>query len=137
MRVLLSVQEINNKLKTAMKKREFLQITLLNSQFHRFIHKASHNDYLINSLRNLESEYQRLAYLCFSIESEVNDLKVHFGKVIDDHSQLIGWLKDRDERSAVETITRHIHLFHSRVSKYLFPPMQVVDFAHWPYRKST
>ena len=130
---LMQLEKINRNLKTAMSQREFLQITLFNSKFHRTINKASSNDFLISSIHNLESQYHRLAYLCFSEETETNDLTEHFAKVIADHAQLLECLKKRDEQGAVETMTRHIFLFHARVSKYFYPPMQALDTAHGPY----
>jgi DNA-binding GntR family transcriptional regulator len=118
-----------------MTKKEFLQITLLNSQFHRILHEASQNDFLISSLDTYESQYRRLAYLCFSEEVETNDLKSHLDKVHADHRQLIACLKNSDEQGAVKTITGHIRLFHSRVAKYLFPPEQTFDAIYKTHMK--
>jgi DNA-binding GntR family transcriptional regulator len=72
-----------------MVQREFLQVTLLNSRFHRIVHEAANNAFFTSSLRNLDSQYQRLAYLCFSKDAHVNDLKQHFAKVIADNAELI------------------------------------------------
>jgi DNA-binding GntR family transcriptional regulator len=120
---ILQLSQINAKLENAMAKREFLEVTLLNSRFHRIIHKAVNNAFLTASLCSLDSQYQRLAYLCFSKEAHANDLNQHFAKVIADHSELIECFEKRDEAAAVEAITRHVHLFNSRVSQYLYPPV--------------
>ena len=119
---IVRLSEINAKLESTMAQREFLQVTLLNSRFHRIIHEAVTNEFLTSSLRNLESQSQRLAYLCFSKEAHANDLKQHFAKVIADHAELIECFEKRDESKAVEAITRHVHLFNLRVSQYLSPP---------------
>ena len=124
---IVRLSEINSKLESAMTKREFLQVTLLNSRFHRTTHEAVTNGFLTSSLHNLDSQYQRLAYLCFSKEMHANDLKQHFSKVIADHAELIECFKRRDEAAAVETITRHVHLFNSRVSQYLYPSVPNFD----------
>lgn len=126
------LEEIHRKLKVAMAKGEYLQITVLNSQFHQIIHKASRNDLLVASMNYLEPQYHRLAYLCFSEEAGGNELKEHFGKVTADHGNLIENLKLRDEQGAVDAITEHIRLFHARVTRYLFPPMEAIRTAHVP-----
>ena len=126
------LSEINAELKSAMAQREFLQVTLLNSRFHRIIHEAVANEFLTSSLRNLDSQYQRLAFLCFSKEAHANDLKQHFAKVIADHVELIENFEKRDEAAAVETITRHVHLFSERVSQYLRPQVPDFDENHEP-----
>lgn len=115
--------EVNAELESAMAQREFLQVTILNSRFHRIIHEAVTNEFLTSSLDSLDSQYQRLAYLCFSKEAHANDLAQHFAKVIADHDELIKCFERRDEATAVEAITRHVHLFNSRVSQYLYPPV--------------
>jgi DNA-binding GntR family transcriptional regulator len=125
---LSQAREIQVALRTAMSDSQYLDVTLLNSRFHRIIHQACRNHFLITSLYNLEPQYHRLAYLCFS-EEVPNDLKAHFAKVTSDHDQLINALTRRDEKAAVETITGHIRLFHSRVARYMFPPMQAIEAA--------
>ena len=126
-RDIVRLSEINAELETAMAKREFMNITLLNSQFHRIIHEAVGNEFLTSSLRNLDSQYQRLAYLCFSKKFDGRDLKQHFAKVIADHVELIECFKNRDESKALKAITRHVHLFNLRVSQYL--SLQEFDFG--------
>jgi len=127
---IIRLSGINAELETAMARREFLQVTLVNSRFHRIIHKAVGNEFLTSSMRNLDSQYQRLAYLCFSKEMHANDLKQHFAKVIADHTELIECFERRDEGAAIEAITRHVHLFSSRVSHYLYPPVPNFEEVH-------
>jgi DNA-binding GntR family transcriptional regulator len=124
------LQDIHRELKRAMADQHYLQVTLLNSRFHRVIHEASRNDFLIASMHNLEPQYDRLAYFCFSEQAVGDGLKEHFGKVTVDHGRLIDHLKRRDEQSAVDAVTDHIRLFHSRVTRYLLPPMQAIEAAN-------
>jgi DNA-binding GntR family transcriptional regulator len=126
------MEEIHRSLTRAMTNREYLQVTDLNSQFHRIIHQASRNHFMIASMNTLEPQYHRLAYLCFSEEAGGDELRDHFDKVTTDHAQLIKNLKQGNEQAAVDSITEHIRLFHSRVTRYLFPPMQAVRAAHGP-----
>lgn len=125
--------EVNADLERAMSERAFLQITLQNCRFHRTIHEATGNDFLISPLYNLESQYDRLAYLCFSEETDADDLKAHFAKVIEDHEALIQCMREGDAQRAVETVTRHLHLFLSRVSEYLRPNMAILNAAWGPF----
>jgi len=124
---ILELEEVHNSFQTAMSQGEYLQVTLLNSQFHRIIHQSSRNNFLVSSLYNLEPQYHRLAYLCFSEYSQLDTLSAHFDKVISDHDNLIKCLKARDEKAAVDLITNHIRLFHTRVTQYLFPPTTVIE----------
>ena len=64
------------------------------------------------------------------------DAKDHFKKVIADHEQLITCLKKRDTQAAINTITDHIRLFHSRVAKYLLPSIENMDVFRGEYLKS-
>lgn len=129
---ILKLSQINAELKNAMAERKFLEVTLLNSRFHRIIHEAVNNAFLTASLCNLDPQYQRLAYLCFSKESHGNSLNQHFAKVIADHAELIECFEKRDETKAVEVITRHVHLFNARVSQYLYPPVPIFEGADEP-----
>ena len=69
----------------------------------------------------------------FQQGNEGDELKDHFDKVTVDHGQLIEILKLHDEYAAVDSTTEHIRFFHSRVTGYLFPPMQAIRVAHGPY----
>ena len=80
--------DINSELESAMAQRDFLQVMLLNSRFHRIIHDAVANEFLTSSLYNLDSQYQRPACLCFSKEANSSNLKRHCAKVITDHTEL-------------------------------------------------
>ncbi|MCP4627840.1 MAG: FCD domain-containing protein [bacterium] len=59
-----------------------------------------------------------------------SDPKEHFAKVIADHTELIECFKKRDEAAAVAAITRHVYLFNSRVSQYLYPPVPNFEGIH-------
>jgi DNA-binding GntR family transcriptional regulator len=129
---IVRLSEINDELESSMAQRKFLQVTLLNSRFHRIVHEAVNNEFLTSSFSNLDLQYQRLAYLCFGKDPHANDQKQYFAKVIADHVELIECLKKRDEAAAVEVITRHVHLFNSRVSQYLCPQVPNVERIHEP-----
>ena len=114
-------------LQEAMKSRDYLQVTLLNSHFHRIMHEATDNRFLCSSLNHLQNQAQRLAYLAYSKEMAPNDLKLHFRKVTEDHKTIIALLKKRDEQGLVLKVTEHIQLFYSRIVNYMNPPIENPD----------
>ena len=124
---ILELSRVNEELGKAMSQGQFLEVTILNSQFHRIIYESVNNTFLTASLCNLDSQYRRLAYLCFSKEANANDLDQHFAKVLAGHNELIDAFEKRDEAAAVEAITHHVHLFNSRVSLYLYPPVPTYE----------
>ncbi|MGD8563342.1 MAG: GntR family transcriptional regulator [Desulfarculaceae bacterium] len=116
------LEETNLRLQKAMAKHQFLEITHLNGSFHHIVHESIRNDFLLSSFQNLEPQYDRLAYLCYSNEVIDNNLKEHYAKVIADHNKLITCLKKRDEEAAIKVAANHVRLFHVRVAQYLSPP---------------
>ena len=115
------LREINRELEAAMKRRDYLAVTLLNNRFHRRIHGAAENDFLDSALEHIQNQAQRLAYLCFSKEADPHDLDQHNEKVIAHHRDLIKYLERGDEEALVAVITDHIKLFHGRVARYTSP----------------
>lgn len=114
-------------LQEAMRNRDFLQITLLNSDFHRIIYKAAENKFLRSSLNHLQNQAQRLAYLAYSKEMAPDDLKSHFKRVTEDHEAIIALLNKRDGQGLVLKVTEHIQLFYSRIVHYMSPPIEGLD----------
>ena len=121
------LREINVKLKAAMDKKDSLSVTYLNGNLHRSIYEATHNAFLQSSLNQLQNQAQRLAYLCFSDLGNAKDLEEHYKKVDRDHDELIDFLKNGDEPELVGVITRHIQLFHQRISRYTSPALVAID----------
>ncbi|MDO9228661.1 MAG: GntR family transcriptional regulator [Syntrophales bacterium] len=126
---ILELEEIHDSLQKAMSQEVYLQVTLLNSKFHRIIHQATRNNFLIAANYNLEPPYHRLSYLCFSENTGLSTLSAHFDKVIADHDSLIKCFKMRDERASVDLITNHVRLFHTRVTQYLLPSITIIEGA--------
>jgi DNA-binding GntR family transcriptional regulator len=121
------VNQLHTDLQKAMKKRDFLNVTLLNSDFHRIIHEATENKFLCSSLNHLQNQTQRLAYLAYSKEMSPNDLEVHFSRVTEDHENIIALLEKRDQNGLVLKVTEHIQLFYSRIVTYMSPPTEGLD----------
>ena len=121
------VHQLHTDLQKAMKKRDFLKVTLLNSDFHRIIHEATENKFLCSSLNHLQNQIQRLAYLAYTKETTPNDLEVHFSRVTEDHENIIALLEKRDQKGLVLKVTEHIQLFYSRIVIYMSPPIEGLD----------
>ncbi len=115
------LSQVNLQLKAAMEKADSLAVTYLNSSLHCIIHEATQNSFLASSLNHIQNHAQRLAYLCFSNQAGANELADHYKLVDKDHDELIELLKERNEAELVGVVTRHIQLFHNRISNYTRP----------------
>lgn len=125
-----NLQQLNAALRHAYLKKDFLRVTLLNSQFHRSIYKATDNAFLFSYLDNLQSQSQRLAYICFSKETVAYDIKSHAELSIKDHQSLIELFKRRSDLEAVNVITEHIKLFQRRVLHFTSPSLESLDLIN-------
>lgn len=121
------LQRINTGLAEAWNKKNYLRVTLLNSQFHGIIYQATDNSYLISYLGNLQLQSQRLAYMCFSKELSSYDIKSHAELAINDHQSLIDLFKQGAEVEALGVITEHVKLFQRRVNHYILPSFDIPD----------
>ena len=121
------LRKTNRELKAAMKNRDYLAVTLFNSQLHRLIYQAADNEFLYSALDHIQNQAQRLAYLCFSKEADPHDLDQHNEKVTAHHEALIEYLEQGDEAALLGTISDHIQLFHDRVARYTSPSFRGLD----------
>jgi DNA-binding GntR family transcriptional regulator len=122
-----NLRNINKALRRAWLKKDYLEVTLLNSRFHRSIYKATDNAFLFSYLDNLQSQSQRLAYICFSKASATYDIKSHAELSIKDHQSLIILLQKGNEVDAVRVITDHVKLFQRRVLDFTSPSLENLD----------
>ena len=121
------LQRINTDLRQAWHKKSFLQVTLLNSRFHRTIYRATDNSFLCSYLDNLQNQSQRLAYLCFSKDLSSFDMQSHAELSIQDHQSLIELLRQGDDIEAVKLISEHLKLFQRRVNHFMLPSLDILD----------
>ena len=114
------LEEINLKINRAIEKKDYLDITIQNSLFHKHIGKITDNNYLFAFVERLQSEGQRLAYLCFSKQVSLDkSLEHHFQQVKEQHQKIINELKKGNIDSLKKIIIEHVQLFQSRITKYL------------------
>lgn len=118
---------INRDLQQAWLERNFFNVTMLNSRFHRLIYKATENSYLFSYLDNLQNQSQRLAYMCFKKDLSSYDMKSHAELAIKDHNSLIEQFKQGDSKEAVKVISEHVKLFQRRVNHFMLPSLDILD----------
>jgi DNA-binding GntR family transcriptional regulator len=121
------LQRINSDLRQAWLEKNFLQVTLLNSRFHRFIYQATDNSFLFSYLDNLQNQSQRLAYMCFSKDMTSYDMQSHAELSIKDHQALIQLLEQGNDVEAANVISGHIKLFQRRVNHFILPSLDHMD----------
>ena len=121
------LQRINSELRQAWLEKNFLQVTLLNSRYHRFIYKATDNLFLFSYLDNLQDQSQRLAYMCFSKDMTSYDMQSHAELSIKDHQALIEMLEKGNDVEAVNVISEHVKLFQRRVNHFILPSLDSMD----------
>jgi DNA-binding GntR family transcriptional regulator len=121
------LQQINADLRQAWLEKSFLNVTLLNSRFHRIIYKATDNSFLFSYLDNLQNQSQRLAYMCFSKDLPSYDMQSHAELAIKDHQSLIELLKQGNDIEAVIVILEQVKLFQRRVNHFMLPSLDILD----------
>ena len=121
------LKRININLRQAWLDKNFLQVTLLNSRFHRSIYQAADNAILFSYLDNLQNQSQRLAYMCFSKDMLSYDMQSHAELSIKEHQALIEMLDQGNDGEAVNTISEHVKLFQRRVNHFILPSLENMD----------
>ncbi|BBO71821.1 AsnC family transcriptional regulator [Desulfosarcina alkanivorans] len=116
------LERLNDQFRRAWQCRQFLDVTLANSHFHRELYAATGNDFMTSYLNSLQTQSQRMAYICFTRPATL-DLEAHAEESIRDHHELIARLKRKDESGAVELITGHIRRFREQVADYTAPAL--------------
>ena len=116
------LERLNDQFQAAWQRQHYLEVTLANSRFHREIYAAAGNDFMKSYLGSLQTQSQRLAYICFTRPATI-DLTDHAEASIRDHRELAESLKKKDEDAAVELITGHIQRFRRRVADYTTPAL--------------
>jgi DNA-binding GntR family transcriptional regulator len=116
------LETVNAKFQAAWHRQHYLDVTLINSHFHRDIYASTGNVFLESYLNSLQIQSQRLAFICFTRPTAI-DLQAHAEASIQDHWELIGCLRNKDEIAAVDLITEHIQRFQKQVAAYMTPAL--------------
>jgi DNA-binding GntR family transcriptional regulator len=119
-RILTMMESANEAVETAMKGMDVLELVEANGIFHGHYAACSRNLYLMQALKKVRCETNRLAYLSYGNEIELQrSLKEHYTSVVEQHQQIIELIRARDESGLRDVILAHIRIFKNRMIKYL------------------
>ncbi len=91
-----------------------------NNAFHVSYSRCSENVYLIEALRKVRCEANRLAYLSFANEiATEQSLRDHYKRVVVQHDTIIAHVRDRNLLELQKVILQHIVDFKKRIIEYL------------------
>jgi DNA-binding GntR family transcriptional regulator len=121
------------KVRKAMERRDYLEITRANAAFHRCESEAAHSLHMEQIARSLIEQGQRLAYFCFGGTNDNWDgLEDHFASVLEQHDRLMAAYESGDQVAAEATATEHVGAFRRRVQLYLVTSSSVMDDISFP-----
>lgn len=112
--------DANARVAAAIESMNILELVEANSDFHNCFAACSRNMYLIQGLQRIRCETNRLAYLSYGNEIDpLRSLKEHYRSVIQQHSDIMRFIKTRDLRNLNLMLSEHIDIFKKRVINYL------------------
>ena len=115
-----AMQAANQAVVEATKEMKILNLVEANGAFHAHYAACSKNLYLIQALQKVRCETNRLAYLSYGNEIDLNQsLKDHYDSVVAQHKQIIERIRSRDESGLKAVIKAHIQVFKNRMIQYL------------------
>lgn len=114
------ILEAQARFEDAVKKREPLDMTECNRDYHAAIADASHNHYLSSQYKNLLDQGMRMLRIPFAYDPSSDDgLGGHLAKIIDEHRAITKSIRARDPARAEAYAHDHTKLFQSRCLQYL------------------
>jgi len=91
------------------------------------LYTATHNEFLISTLNNLQVQTQRLIYLCYRKDIANFDFEAQAQASYDDHFELLGHLENHRQKEAIQCMTRHMKLFQRRVNQLMVPSEETLE----------
>ncbi len=114
------MREANAQVAEAVADMDLYRLVEANSIFHDAFARCSDNAYLVQGLKKVRCETNRLAYLSYGNEIDpARTLQVHYASVIDQHNEIIDAARSRDEERLKTVIRDHIDIFKKRIIHYL------------------
>ena len=114
------METANVAMKAAMEEMDIYALVDTNNSFHIAFSKCSNNVYLVEALRKVRCEANRLAYLSFANEiASEQSLLEHYKRVVAQHDTIIKHLTERNEEELKEILMQHIAEFRKRIIGYL------------------
>ncbi len=117
---LVEMEKANKRLAKALKKNDTFELTEANHMFHMKFAKCSHNEFLSRAVADVRNEAKRLSFLSYDniIDPEL-PLEKHFKSVIDEHNQIIQFLREKDIGNLKQTLRDHIQTFRERIILFM------------------
>jgi DNA-binding GntR family transcriptional regulator len=117
---LARMEAANAAVGAAIRKMDILALVEANGVFHSHYAACSRNLYLMEALQKVRCETNRLAYLSYGNEIELQrSLKEHYTSVVEQHARIIDLIRARDASGLTEVIEAHIQIFKNRIIHYL------------------
>lgn len=110
----------HKEIERAILKKDYFKITIKNTELHKLIADASKNQYLKRALHSLYNEGQRLSYISFSHDSQLNlSYEKQLLLINEQHDMIIKSLEALDEMSLENAIIEHVKTFRNRIFFFL------------------
>jgi GntR family transcriptional regulator, rspAB operon transcriptional repressor len=114
------MEEANQAVSAAVQRMDILALVEANGAFHSHFAACSRNLYLVEALGKVRCETNRLAYLSYGNEIDLQrSLVEHYASVIEQHATIIDLIRQRDDAGLTAMITDHIQIFKNRIIQYL------------------
>lgn len=98
---------------TVSKESHYLDMTRLNSEFHKRIAMASGNEYISDFANRLYNHARRLSYFIYLMPSEPQrDLQGMQRSIVGHHDDVIAAIAKHDNSELIRTLTLHAEFFH-------------------------
>ena len=118
--ILDKMTEANRAVADAVERMHILELVEANGLFHGHFAACSRNLYLMESLQRVHCETNRLAYLSYGNQIDLQrSLSEHYASVVEQHADIIDLIRRRDEDRLKVVITDHIRIFKNRIIQYL------------------
>jgi len=96
----------------------YLDMTLLNSEFHKRIAQATHNGYIYDFASRLYNHARRLSYFIYLMPLHPDhELRGMQNSICGDHHEIFDAITAHDNEALVRALTVHTELFHHWVMR--------------------
>lgn len=114
------MEKANTKMENAVKEMDIFALVDTNNTFHTHFAHCSENIYLVEALRKVRCETNRLAYLSFANEIDPKrSLNDHYKHIIEQHDVIIRCIRERNLVELKDVLNQHIIDFKNRIIQYL------------------
>lgn len=111
---------VHKEIHRAITEKDYFKMTVKNTELHKLIADASKNQYLRRALHSLYNEGQRLSYISFSHDSQLNlSYEKQLLIINDQHALIIHHLEARDGENLESAIIEHVKTFRNRIFFFL------------------